>query len=138
MMVSFSLKAFSSDSQSVTRSDLAAGQFVVAFGVAAFDGDVNFVAGLGRLIGWKRGKGENAFGLVSDIENDGVGGHGNHGAFAALFSGLALAGMALLILGKRVFEGFDRGRFQRRRFGRRAGRLGIRRVVVGRGWIGRV
>ncbi len=31
--------------------DLAAGQFVVAFGIAALDGDLHFVAGLRRLVG---------------------------------------------------------------------------------------
>jgi hypothetical protein len=64
--------------------------------------------GLGGLSAGKRGERQNAFGFVSDIENDGVGGHGDDRAFAALGAGFLLAGVALLVLGKDVFEGFDR------------------------------
>ena len=46
--------------------------------------------GFGGLSARKRGEGQNAFGLESDVENDGVGGHGNYGAFASLTCRLAL------------------------------------------------
>ena len=86
--------------------DLAASQLVVAFGIAAFDGDLQFVAGLRRFVGRECAERENTFGLESDIEDDGVGGHGNHRALAALGGWIPLARMALLVLRENVFEGF--------------------------------
>ena len=133
--------------------DLAAGQFVVAFGVAPLDGDLNLVAGLWWLVGRKRRERQHALGLVSDIEHDGVGSQGNHRAFAALCARLPLAGMALLVFGKNVFERFDRKRFGWRWLNRRAGwrgwveggqlgygRLGrtrFRHARLGHVWVGR-
>jgi hypothetical protein len=70
---------------------------------------LNFVAGLGQLIGRKGGEGENAFGLVSDVEDNGVGSEGDNGGFAALSAGFALAGMAVLVLGENILKGFDGG-----------------------------
>ena len=62
--------------------DLEARQFVVAFGIAALDGDRNLVA---RLYGFagalEDGQRQNAFGLVADVEQDRIGGDGDDGAF---------------------------------------------------------
>ena len=130
-IVDFSAKAFSSDAQSVGLLDLAARQFVVAFGIAALDGDLHFVAGLRRLVGRKRRERQNAFGLESDIENDGVGGHSNHRAFASLSARFLLAGMAVLVLGENIFEGFSR-----LTGGRGFGSGWVGGVRIGQVWIG--
>ena len=60
-MVDFSAKAFSSEAQSVSALDLAARQFVVAFGIAAFDGDLELVARLRRLVAGKCRQRQHAF-----------------------------------------------------------------------------
>ncbi len=108
--------------------DFAAGQFVIAFGIAPLDGDLNFVAGLRRRVRRKRRERENTFGFESDIENDGVGSQGNHSSFASLSARFLLAGMTVLVLGKNIFE----------RFSRLAGGRGLGSGRVGGVWIGQV
>src|SRR5271156_1165905 len=112
--------------------DLATGQFVVALRVAPFDSDLHLVARLWRLIGWERGERQDALGLESDIENDGVGDYGYHCAFAALSATtIFFAGVALFVLGKNVFEGFDRLGGGRRRGSARSGYGQARSVRAG-------
>src|SRR5208282_917539 len=115
--------------------DLAASQFVVTFRVAPLDGDLHFVARLWRLVGRERGERQNAFGLESDVENDGVCGQGNDGSLASLSAAFLLWGMTLFVLGKNVFEGFRRLVGWRGLRSGRPGRVGIGHLWIGRFWI---
>ena len=55
------------------------------------------------------GEGQDAFGLVADVEEDGVGGEGGYGGVDLLLAGFADGGVALLVLLEEVFELFRRG-----------------------------
>ena len=78
---------------------------VVALGIAAFDGDQELVAGLGRSLGvLEDGERKDAFGFEADVEEDGVDGDGDYGGFD-LLAGLGLA-VSLLELLQEVGEGF--------------------------------
>jgi len=59
---------------------------------------------LRRFVRRKRGERQYAFRLESDVEDDGVSGHGNHRAFTSLIAGFTLAGMSLLVFRKNIFE----------------------------------
>ena len=72
--------------------------------IATLDGNLRFVAGLERFA-LQRGEREDAFGLVADVEEDCLCGHGDHRAFQ-LFAALGLARVALLELRENVAEGF--------------------------------
>ncbi len=85
--------------------NLLAGKFVVALGIAAFDGDRHLVARLHRLARTlEHGQRHDAFSLESDIKENGFRGDGDHRAFKSLSAIFLLAGMGLLVLGKDVLE----------------------------------
>ena len=52
---------------------------------------------------------QDAFGLVADVEKDGVGGDGDDGAFQLAGVALGLVGMAALELREQIAEGFGGG-----------------------------
>src|SRR5581483_325530 len=84
--------------------DFEARKFIVAFGVASFDGDGEFVARLHGFAGLNGCERKNAFRLKTDIEVYSVSRDRNHCGFASLAARLQLAGMALLELRENVFE----------------------------------
>ncbi len=76
----FGFKGFFEGAVVLGRGDALAGELVVAVEVAAFDGDAEFVAGFDGLFGGAEGgEGQDAFGLVADVEEDGIGGDGDYG-----------------------------------------------------------
>ena len=110
----------------------AAGERVVALGIAAFDGDLELIAGLdGRAVQFRER--EQALALEADVEDDGVGGDRDHGAFAALDAGFGLAGVGLFIGGEKFLKRFCGLVF--RGMGRRGGRSGLGDVGIWDRWI---
>ena len=119
--------------------DFEAGELVVVLLVAAGDGDGEGVAGLDAFgIVLKSGAGQNALGLVADVEKDLVGGEGDDGALQLLCAGLGLVGVAALEVAEQVGEGLggfffcrlgrgsDNGRRGRERHRGRGRRNGLR------------
>src|SRR5579859_925275 len=87
--------------------DLAARQRVIpALGIAALDGHHELVTGLDIFTGAEGGERQNAFNLVTDIEQNGVGGQLDDGAFQALRGSGVLARVVFLVLRKNVLERF--------------------------------
>ena len=64
--------------------DLEARKFVIAVEIAALDRDQRLVAGLERL-SLQRGERQNSLRLESDVEKNGVGGHGDDRGFESAF-----------------------------------------------------
>src|SRR5271165_992682 len=90
---------------------LEARQFVVAFGIAAFHGDEQRIAGFDRFTATlQRAQRQDAFALVSDVQDDRIAVNGNHGALQLVTALSSLARMTLFVLGKEVTKGFFRFR----------------------------
>ena len=86
--------------------NLEARELVVVFLVAAGDGDGDGVAGLdGFGVVFEGRAGQNAFGLVADIEEDLVGGEGDDGALQLPCAGFGLVRVAALEVAKQIGEG---------------------------------
>ena len=88
------------------RGTLDAGprEFVIAFFIAAFDGDQELVARFHFLAGaLKKRERKNAFGLIADVEEDRVGGDGDNRSLE-LFCAFGLVGVGLLVLSKEIAE----------------------------------
>ena len=89
--------------------DLEAGEFVVMLLVAACNGDRKAVAGLYRIgVVVKGGTGQNALGLVSDVEENLVCGKRDDGALQLPCAGLGLVRVGLLESGEQVGKGLCR------------------------------
>ena len=87
--------------------DFEAGELVVVLLIAAGDGDGEAVAGLDALSVVVKGRaGQNALGLVADVEEDLVGGEGDDGALQLLCAGLGLVRVAALEVAEQIGEGF--------------------------------
>ena len=61
------------------------------------------------MAAWKASEGEDAFGLVADVEEDGVGGDGGYGAFDLLIAFAGVARVGVLILGEDFVKGLGEG-----------------------------
>ncbi len=83
--------------------NLLAGEFVVAFRIAALDRHRHLVA---RLYGCalERSQRNDAFGLETNIEEDGLGRNGDHRSFELFSVIFLLAGMGLFVLRENIFE----------------------------------
>ncbi len=91
-----------------------AGELVVAVEVAALDGDAELVAHLGCVVG-EGAQGQDAFGLVADVEEDHVRSDGDDGGVNLLGAGAAVdrcGALAVVFLeeGGEVFFGCFRQR----------------------------
>ena len=86
--------------------DFEAGELVVVLLVTAGDGDRDRVAGLdGFGIVLKSGAGQNALGLVADVEEDLVGGDGYDGSLQLPCAGLRFVRVAALEVAEKIGEG---------------------------------
>ena len=82
-----------------------AGKLVVALRIATLDRHRHLVAGFDALArALEHGQRHDAFGLETNIKEDGLAGNGNHRGFKLLAAVFLLAGVALLVLGENVFE----------------------------------
>ena len=85
--------------------DFEAREFVIAFGIAPFDGDGKLVARLdGFAGGLESREWQNAFGLVADVEQNRISGNGDYRTFQLAVSDIGDACVAPLELREQVAE----------------------------------